>query len=147
MKLGADPGFKAIVIECDRHEARANWQEAERFLEGSVERGIGDLTLEELQQGCFKGDATLLTFVDPKGDMVGAAVTQLLRHPDGRMVLKILAFGADVFEETRHCLAEVEADAKTRGAQALIFHGRPGWQRVVGPMGYELKQVIMERIL
>jgi hypothetical protein len=147
MRLGDNPDYKATVIRCDRHEARANWQEAERFLEGSVQRGIGDLTLDELKEGCFDGKATLLTFIAPTGDMVGAAVTQLLKHPDGRVVLKVLGFGADVFETTRHCLAIVEADAKDRGAQALQFHGRPGWQRVCGPMGYDFKQVIMEKVL
>jgi hypothetical protein len=147
MRLGKEPEFKATIIECDRHEARANWDEAQRFLEESVERGIGDLTTKDLQTLCFNGAAALLTFVDPKGDMVGSAVTQLLRHSDGRMVLSIVAYGADDFEATCHCLAQVEADAKKRGAQAVQFYGRKGWVRVCIPMGYDCKHVIMEKVL
>jgi hypothetical protein len=147
MRLGEEPPYRATVILCDRYEARAVWEEAAPFLQASVERGIGDLTEQDLQDMCFSGDAALLTFIGPWADMVGAAVTQLLKHRDGRMILKILGFGASRFEATRHCLAIVEADAKNKGAQALIFHGRPGWQRVCGPMGYETKQVIMEKLL
>jgi hypothetical protein len=147
MKLGEEPGYRATVIKCNRYEARSVWGEAAPFLEKSVSRGIGDLTEQDLRDLCFDGGAALLTFIDPKGDMVGAAVTQLLRHPDGRVVLEIMAYGAADFEATRHCLAQVEADAKDRGAQAVLFHGRRGWLKVCGPMGYEFKQVIMEKVL
>lgn len=147
MRLGKEPEFKATVIECDRQEARANWDEAAPFLKASVERGIGDLTEEDLQTLCFNGAAALLTFIDPKGDMVGAAVTQLLKHADGRMILNIVAYGAADFEATRHCLGIVEADAKKKGAQAVQFYGRKGWVKICGPMGYDLKQVIMEKVL
>jgi hypothetical protein len=147
VRLGKEPGFQATVIICDRQEARAVWEEAVPFLQGSVDRGVGDLTCDDLQDLCFDGAAALLTFIGPWAEMVGAAVTQLLRHPDGRMVLKILAFGANPYEATRHCLAQVEADAKNKGAQAVLFHGRPGWLKVCGPMGYHFKQVIMEKVL
>jgi hypothetical protein len=147
MRLGGEPGFQATVIICYRQEAEAVWNEALPFLEASISRGIGDLAENDLRELCFSGGATLLTFLDPRGDMVGAGVTQLLRHPDGRMVLKILAFGAKPYEATRSCLAQVEADAKNKGAQAVLFHGRPGWLKVCGPMGYEFKQVIMEKVL
>jgi hypothetical protein len=70
-----------------------------------------------------------------------------LRHPDGRLVMKIIGFGARPYEATRACLAQVEADAKNKGAQAVLFHGRPGWLKVCGPMGYDFKQVIMEKVL
>lgn len=147
MRLGKEPDFQATVIKCDRHEARAVWDEAAPFLQRSLDRGIGDLTIEELQDGCYGGAAALLIFTDRYADMVGAAVTQLLKHPDGRVILKILAYGGVEFETMRHCLAIVEDDAKHRGAQAVLFHGRQGWQRVCGPMGYEVKQVIMEKAL
>lgn len=147
MRLGGEPRFRATVIKCDRQEARAVWDEVRPFLKASMDRGIGDLTEQDLADLCFSGDAALLTFTDPYADLVGAAVTQLLRHQDGRTVLKILGYGGTGFETMRHCLAQVEADAKNMGAQAVQFHGRLGWQRVCGPMGYEVKQVIMERVL
>jgi hypothetical protein len=147
MKLGKEPDFRATVIICDRQEARAVWEEAAPFLDKAVGRGIGDLTGKDVQNLCFSGDATLLTFTAPNGDMVGAAVTQLLRHADGRMVLSIVAYGSADFEVTRHCLAQVEADAKNMGAQAVQFYGRKGWIKVCGPMGYDCKHVIMEKIL
>jgi len=147
MRLGEEPKVRATLMICDRHEARAVWAEAAPFLRASCERGIGDLTEKDLQELCLDGSAALLIFTGPYADLVGAGVTQLLRHPDGRMVMKILAFGAADFEATRHCLAQVEADAKSKGAQAVQFHGRPGWKRVCGPMGYDVKQVIMERAL
>jgi len=147
MRLGEEPDFKAIVQICDRYEARAVWEEAAPFIDASCDRGIGDLTEKDLADLCFDGGAALLIFTGRWADLVGAAVTQLLKHPDGRMVLKILAFGASDFEATRHCLATVEADAKSKGAQAVQFHGRPGWKRVCGPMGYDVKQVIMEKAL
>ena len=147
MRLGEDPKNRATVQICDRIEAAAVWDEVAPFLRASCGRGIGDLTEKDLADLCFDGSAALLIFTGPQADLVGAGVTQLLRHPDGRMVMKILAFGATEFEMTRHCLAQVEADAKSKGAQAVQFHGRPGWKRVCGPMGYDVKQVIMERAL
>jgi hypothetical protein len=147
MRLGNEPDFQAIVQICDRYEARAVWDDAAPFLQASLNRGIGDLTLEDLKEFCFGGDAALLIFTNPHADLVGAAVTQLLKHPDQRVILKILAYGGERFETMRHCLAQVEDSAKKMGAQAVIFHGRPGWQRVCGPMGYKFKQVIMEKAL
>jgi hypothetical protein len=147
MRLGDEPRFRATVIKCDRYEARAVWDDVRHYLKASTDRGIGDLTEGDLADLCLSGDASLLVFTDPYADVVGAAVTQLLAHPDGRKVLKILGYGGTGFETMRHCLAQVEADAKSMGAQAVQFHGRPGWKRVCGPMGYEVKQVIMERVL
>jgi hypothetical protein len=147
MKLGKSPEFRATVMICDRYEARAVWGDAEGFLREAINQGIGDLSDQDLKDLCFGGGAALLIFTGPYADLVGAAVTQLLKHPDGRVILKILAYGGTGFETMRHCLALVEADAKSRGAQAVQFHGRPGWQRVCAPMGYEFKQVIMEKAL
>jgi hypothetical protein len=147
MRLGGDPDFQAIVQICDRYEAIALWEEAAPFLQASVDRGIGDLTLEDLRDGVSRGAAALLIFTGRYADVVGAAVTELLKHPDQRKVLKILAYGGVAFETMRHCLAQVEEDAKKKGAQAVLFHGRPGWQKVCGPMGYEVKQIIMEKAL
>jgi hypothetical protein len=147
MRLGGEPHFKAVVSICDRHEARAVWEEASPFLDDSINHGIGDLSLNDLRDLCFEGGAFLLIFTDPYADLVGAAATQLLKHPDQRKILKILAYGGRGFETMRHCLALVEAHAKNMGALAVQFHGRPGWQRVCGPMGYDFKQVIMEKVL
>jgi hypothetical protein len=147
MRVGNEPDFQAIVQFCDQHEARAVWEHAVPFLQASLDRGIGDLTLEDLKDGCTSGKARLLIFTDRYADVVGAAVTQLLKHPDQRVILQILAYGGDGFETMRHCLAQVEEDAKKKGAQAVLFHGRPGWQRVCAEMGYKFKQVIMEKVL
>jgi len=147
MRLGEESDFKAIVQICDRYEARAVWEEAVPFLQAALDRGIGDLTLEDLQDACYRGAAALLIFTGRYAEVVGAAVTQLLKHPDERTILQILAYGGVGFETMRHCLAQVEEDAKKKGAQAVMFHGRPGWSRVCAPMGYEVKQVIMEKAL
>ena len=141
--------MKTIIdpMQIDRYDVPSVWPEAEPFLREALDRGIGDYSIEDLHSALLVGEAALLAFLDETGDMIGAGVTQMLTHPDGRSICKILAFGAKDFERVHHAIDQVAYGAKLRGAQAIVFHGRPGWERMLKGDGFTVSQVIMERLL
>lgn len=123
------------------------WRDAEPYIRRALSRSMGELTTGDLLNICRSGHGALLLFVDEGFEALGAAVTQVLNHPDGRCILRILAYGADNWAATAPCLKMVEDAARERGAQAVHFNGRLGWLKRCVPMGYKPVQVIMEKAL
>src|SRR4051812_46435264 len=94
------------------------WWEARPYISRALARSMGELTPEDLFEMCRGGQGALLVFVDEHDTVMGAAVTQMLNHWDGRRICRILAYGANSWLETAHCLADVENAARERGAKA-----------------------------
>jgi hypothetical protein len=142
-----DPAYLADVVIIPQGMVGKAWPEIEPYISRALSHSLGELSLEDLRGICQSGIGGLLAFLTPDGTIVGGAVTQILDHPDGRRVCRILAYGADDWNATKHCLSQVEAAASNAGAQAMHFNGRPGWVKLCEPMGYKPMQVIMEKAL
>jgi hypothetical protein len=142
-----EPGYRADVVIIPHGAVSKAWPEIEPYISRALSHSLGELSLADLQEICENGLGALLAFLTPNGTLVGGAVTQILDHPDGRRVCRILAYGADDWNATKHCLSQVEVAAARAGAQAMHFNGRPGWVKLCEPMGYKPMQVIMEKPL
>jgi hypothetical protein len=142
------PDYIADVFLVDRDVIPTVWPEVEPHLSRAMSHSLGELSLEDLREIVDNGAGALLAFIDTHtGEIIGGAVTQILNHQDGRRVCRILAYGADDWNATAHCLEDVENSARSVGAQAMHFNGRPGWVKLCEPMGYKPMQVIMEKAL
>lgn len=143
----SEPDYKANVILIIGDGIPPVWEYVEPFLSRAMSHSLGEFSLADLREICESSEGSLLVFIDPDGTVVGGAVIQLLDHQDGRRVCRILAYGADDWNATAHCLEDVENGARLAGAQAMHFNGRPGWVKLCEPMGYKPMQVIMEKPL
>lgn len=142
-----EPEYRANALLVDPQIVDTIWCEAARYLDSALTHSVGDLTLDDLHEICTKRLGALLVFVDEEMSVTGAAVTQILDNKDGRRICRILAYGADDWNATKHCLEQVEEGARLAGVQAMHFNGRFGWIKLCEPMGYKVTQVIMEKTL
>jgi hypothetical protein len=147
VRLPDQPGVKAEIVVASPETVDQIWLDAVPYIERALSRSLGELTTQDLFQICKSGHGALLIFVDEQWEIIGAAVTQVLNHPDGRSILRILAYGADDWAATAHCLKMVEDAARQRGVHAIHFNGRMGWLKRCAPMGYKPVQIVMEKAL
>lgn len=110
------------------------WAKLSGYLQNALERGGGekDWSLDDIHQAILEGRLALWAGV--RGLVVfGAAVTCVTHYPR-RVVLEVLAMGADAHHEDdwHECLEQMVQHAQDMGLQAIIGTGRAGWARKLG---------------
>lgn len=109
------------------------------WLEAAMQRGGDRHTVVSIWNGIATGQ---YQFWPGKG---AAAVTQVVQYPTGN-VLQLWLVGGDLDEILSH-EAEIAQWARDICCVALQLVGRPGWQKVLAPKGYSVRDVVLTRRL
>lgn len=72
-------------------------------------------------------------------------VTEIIQFPQRKIAHCFLAAGR--MEEIQIQRRWLEGWAKSVGCESVTIAGRPGWERVLGPDGYEKAAVLLEKKL
>jgi hypothetical protein len=122
------------------------WPEIVGFLERSCNKGPLPCTPDDYKEACEKGSCQLWVAIKDHG-YVGAAVTEVLSEPAGR-VLVFLAIGGSGMNDWAYLEREIAEYARTQ-MDVVKVRGicRPGMALKIKPMGYRLTGMIMERQL
>jgi hypothetical protein len=111
------------------HEIDTVWPLLAHGIKEACGRSGDDLTPWFLLQSIRRGDALLFVIVAD-----GALMAGLVARPEswgGRQVLRILALTGQQMERWLPLLRAHRHWCEALGVEAVVFEGRPGWQRVV----------------
>ncbi len=89
-----------------------------------------------LLAGLIDGSYTLWTGTN------SAAVTQTMEW-DNRPVCILYLVGGDLTEILGEGQEVISNWAKANGCEGFVLFGRPGWQRVLAPHGFEFSSIVM----
>jgi hypothetical protein len=100
---------------------------------------------EDVISAARKGEFQIWVVADAE-KVRALIVTRILTYPRTR-VGEVLAVVGEGVHEWVHHIAILEAWAKANGCSALVPIARPGWEKVLKPLGYAKTHVFLEKAL
>lgn len=120
------------------------WPQVRRFIEAGL--GEDGVPSQRIYERLLRAECQLLVALD-KGKIIAACVTELATK-DNITACNILCIGGSGLNEWLHYLPSIEmwALGKER-KKILIEHARPAWARILKDSGYQIKSVVLEKVL
>ena len=82
-----------------------------------------------------------------KGDeIVAIVITEIINYPR-KKECRVLAVDGEGAKEWVHLVSEIEAWAKANGCQSIEPIARPGWEKLMKPLGYKRTHIILSKEL
>lgn len=132
------------IARVPAREALAHWLEKyEPLVLSAMSRGHVGQHADDILTHIQTGRMQLWRSVNG----LGIAVTEIQDYPRFRQLLVFMVAGESAQDWLADGHQQLEAFAKSKDCQFMIFHGRPGWEKFVRTFGYEAKQIIMRKEL
>lgn len=121
------------------------WPHVEPWIVRALEQGNGEYEPADIRAQAEDGRVQLWAFLHD-GEIVGAAVTQVVQYPRRKAVSLFLGAAKDgLRDQWLPWLEGIEAWASVAiGADAIEVKGRKGWARVLPP-DYVHERVVMRK--
>lgn len=118
----------------------SEWGRCAPWIEAALAEGGGTHDIEDVRGLCERGEARFL----PGRNC--AAVVEIYRHPR-RSILHLWLVGGDMGELLNELLPLAEAWGREEGCDGVTSAGRPGWDRVLAPLGFSpLARICMKEL-
>ena len=120
------------------------WPLIEHWVIEALTKGKADETPGEILDRLMRGKQQLWLAWDESAKRArGICITEVFDSARGKACNLAIIAGTD-FKSWRHLTAAIKSFARTVGCVRLEFSGRKGWQRLVGPDGWEHLRTILE---
>ena len=116
-------------------------------LKAAIEKSHDRVTMDEVFQKAECGLFQLWVSLDAM-EVVGAAVTQMIKWGTGRRSLELFLAGGkyNMHRNTVPTMAKLEEFAEAAGCASVMVTGRKGWERAL-PEGYRFSHSTFEKEL
>jgi hypothetical protein len=101
----------------------------------------------DVKENCKNGVEQLWVIVDKKDNVHGVCITQIMQQPNYNVGLVRIATGHDLPLWVDK-IKEFENWAENKfSCKKIEIYGRPGWKKMLTPLGYEFSHVQMDKFL
>ena len=101
----------------------------------------------DVKKNCKNGVEQLWVIADKKDNVHGVCITQIMQQPNYNVGLVRIATGHDLPLWVDK-INEFENWASNKfGCKKIEIYGRPGWKKMLTPLGYEFSHVQMDKFL
>lgn len=130
------------LIKVEKENLHFAWKDAIPYLEGALFQ-TPEYTLEDVYRLIKERALTLWMFYNVKKKQAyGAMATEIIEHPHKR-VLSIFLLGATDFKEAALLFPDFLEYARNIKANSIECAGRPGWEKILGEMGFKKSYIVM----
>ena len=119
-----------MIVPVPAEMADAVWPQVEHLLLPALQFGNGEMEVEDVLQRLRSNDMWLLT-IHNAGDIVAAAVLELVQYPRKRSLRIVLLGGSGLQSWLKELQGTMNEMAKRVGASFVEIQGRPGWERAL----------------
>lgn len=109
------------------------------WIEAALEYSGGTHTFDDIVDGLRS--ARMQLWPAPRG----CAVTEIVVYPR-KQVLHVFLVGGEL-DQIMSDIDTLAAWGKAQGCESMTMAGRAGWARVLRPVGWEQRMIIMERAI
>lgn len=134
----------ADLIAVSPSQIAAEWEEFEPKLSMLASISYGRLMVGDIVEAITKGAMQLWSLTD--GDENSVMLTEVLRHPRQREVHIISATGYDA-KSWQSAWPEFEKWVRSEGCATITASCREGWKRVLAPLDFVERSVVLEKRL
>jgi hypothetical protein len=115
------------------------------LIEKALEYSLGEYMALDLLSYIHEGKMQLWVAADDH-EIVGCVVTEL-KNFSRKKVCQIVVVAGERFDQWKYGYDLIEQWAFTLGAEEIRFYGRPGWEKVMNPQGFNKAYTVMTKEL
>lgn len=104
------------------------------YFDGFAERSSGRWTADDYRGWVRDGTAQCWVVVDGEADIKACLLTQI--RTDRAKTVEVIACVGEDRADWQHLMGEFAASCRDRGHKLLRLVARPGWARVMKPLGF-----------
>lgn len=109
------------------------------ILQAAIDDTDGRWTTEQLLAD-IKANSVLVWMVEKGGDVLGVFTVRVIQGRDRWVLVEDLA-GTRINQWLLEASQALDHWAREIGARQIVFEGRRGWQKMLAPLGYDVKRV------
>jgi len=120
--------------------ANSWWEFVSDWCNNALSYGGGLLALEDIQAAVANRDMQLWV-IHNNGILTAVCVTELRQWPRGKALTSIIVGGVGMEEWIGALDSVLTAYAVSHGCKVVDAHGRKGWHKTIGKLGYQMALV------
>ena len=123
------------------------WPLVKDKVQAALDRNHNFRDHTDVKENCKNGVEQLWVIADKKDNVHGVCITQIMQQPNYNVGLVRIATGHDLPLWVDK-INEFENWAEKKfNCKKIEIYGRPGWKKMLTPLGYEYSHVQMDKFL
>jgi hypothetical protein len=123
------------------------WPLVKDKVQAALDRNHNFRDHTDVKENCKNGVEQLWVIADKKDNVHGVCITQIMQQPNYNVGLVRIATGHDLPLWVDK-INEFENWAEKKfNCKKIEIYGRPGWKKMLTPLGYEFSHVQMDKFL
>jgi len=123
------------------------WPLVKDKVQAALDRNHNFRDHTDVKKNCKNGVEQLWVIADKKDNVHGVCITQIMQQPNYNVGLVRIATGHDLPLWVDK-INEFENWAEKKfNCKKIEIYGRPGWKKMLTPLGYEFSHVQMDKFL
>jgi hypothetical protein len=124
-----------------RHHLDTFWARVLPWLEAVEVRADGRETVADLRKWLDGGQLQLWIWLEQDLSVTGVLITEIIDQPRAKVCRLRVCTGRDP-ERWMPSVSVIEAWAKEQGCDGMEPIGRPGWGKMLAPLGYKVTHMV-----
>jgi len=135
------------LIQFKPHEIDKIWPLVKDKVQAALDRNHNFRDHTDVKENCKKGLEQLWVIADKKDNVHGVCVSQIMQQPNYNIGLVRIATGHDLPLWVDKIKQFEDWAKKEFECKKIEIYGRPGWKKMLTPLGYEYSHVQMDKFL
>jgi hypothetical protein len=135
------------LIHFKPEEIEKIWPLVKDKIQSALDRNHNFRNHQDVKENCKQGIEQLWVIVDNKDNVHGVCITQIMEHSNYNIGLVRIATGHDLPLWVDK-IQQFETWAQQNfNCKKIEIYGRPGWKKMLTPLGYEFSHVQMDKFI
>ncbi len=139
MSLQDSPYIKGVLSNAIEQV----WDDVKPMLLQALVYADTKYNADDILSALIKGHMQLWLVFDNNGDTCAFCITRIINYPQEKRAAILFTSGHDVMKWV-HFNEVICAWAASNGCSTLEVYGRPGWEKLLAPFGYEKIHTVLK---
>jgi hypothetical protein len=135
------------LIQFKPEEIDKVWPLVKDKIQAALDRNRNFRNHTHVKENCKKGIEQLWVITDKKDDIHGVCVSQIMEQANYNIGLVRIATGHDLPLWVDKIKEFEDWASKHFDCKKIEVYGRPGWKKMLAPLGYEFSHVQMDKFI
>jgi hypothetical protein len=123
------------------------WPLVKDKIQAALDRNFNPKDHWHVKEQCKNGLEQLWVIVDNKDDIHGVCVSSIVKQPNYNVGIVNMATGHDLPLWVDQIKEFEKWASKNYGVKKIEIFGRPGWKRMLEPLGFTFSHVQMDKFI
>jgi hypothetical protein len=135
------------LIQFKSHEVEKVWPLVKKHIQSALDRNYNFRNHSDVKQSCMEGKEQLWVVTDKEDNIHGVCVTAIVEQVNYNIGVVRIATGHDLPLWVDKIKDFEQWAFHNCGCKKIEIYGRPGWKKMLTPLGYEYSHVQMDKFL